>query len=297
MDIVLAWADYHGGRQISGCGARQGGVGVRLANKVAIITGAATGIGRTAAAMFAREGAKVVCCDINDAEGREAVHLANQAAKGGGTATYLSCDVGKAEEVQRTIRCALEKFGRLDVVYNNAGTHGPFTTCVETDEDEWDRVMRVNLKSVFLFSKYSIPELIKQPTSSLIHTSAVSALGSSSLGIFPPVHAYAGSVGGIISLSYALAARYGPKGLRSNVILPGFIRTPMHVDAQWAGATGLEGQILGGIPRQRLGEAEDVANLAVFLASDESSYITGATIPVDGGISVTFAMTLRQSEE
>jgi len=275
----------------------QGGIGVRLADKVAIITGAATGIGRVGAIMFAREGARVVCCDINDAEGRETVRLANQAAKGGGMAAYVSCDVRSAEDARRTIQHAVERFGRLDVVYNNAGVHGPFAACVETEVDDWDRVMQVNLRSVFLFSKYAIPELVKQPTSSMIHTASVSALGSSGLGIFPPVHAYAGSVGGVISFSYALAASYGPKGLRSNVILPGFIRTPMHVDAQWAGGPGLEAQILESIPRQRLGEAEDVANLAVFLASDESSYITGAAIPVDGGVSVTLAMALRHSEE
>lgn len=270
---------------------------MRLADKVAIVSGAATGIGRVGAAMFAREGAKVVCCDIDDVEARETVRLAGQAARGSGTAAYVTCDVGKSEDVRRAIQYAVERFGRLDVVYNNAGIHGPFAACVDIDEDDWDQVMRVNLKSVFLFSKYAIPELIKQPTSSLIHTSAVSALGSSSLGFFPPVHAYAGAVGGIVSFSYALAARYGPKGLRSNVILPGFIRTPMHVDAQCAGGLGLEAQILEGIPRQRLGEAEDVAALAVFLASDESSYITGTAIPVDGGISVTFAMALRHMDE
>lgn len=188
---------------------------------------------------------------------------------------------------------AIEKHGRLDVVYNNAGTHGPFAACVETDEEDWDHVMQVNLKGCFLFSKYAIPELLKQESSSLIHTASVSAFGSSGLGVFPPVHAYAASVGGIVSFSYALAARYGPQGLRSNVICPGFIRTPMHVDAQEARDFGLEARILEGVPTQRLGEAEDVANVAVFLASDESSYITGAAIPVDGGVSVTFAMAPR----
>jgi meso-butanediol dehydrogenase / (S,S)-butanediol dehydrogenase / diacetyl reductase len=270
---------------------------MRLAGKVAIVTGAATGIGRVATVMFAREGAKVLCCDINDAEGRETVRMAGQNAGNGGAACYLSCDVSQTDDVKRTIQYAIEKYGKLDVVYNNAGTHGPFAACTETEEEDWDRVMQVNLKSAFMFSKYAIPELVKQHTSSLIHTSSVSALGSSGMGVFPPVHAYAASVGGIVSFSYALAARYGPKGLRSNVILPGFIRTPMHTDAQWARGAGLEGQILLGIPRQRLGEAEDVANLAVFLASDESSYITGATIPVDGGISVTFATVPRQGDE
>lgn len=270
---------------------------MRLADKVAIVTGAATGIGRVGAIMFAREGAKVVCCDINDSEGRETIRLAGQAAGVGGAAAYVSCDVSKTDDVRRTIQYALDRFGRLDVVYNNAGTHGPFAACVETDEEDWDRVLQVNLKSVFLFSKYAIPELVKQPTSSLIHTSSVSALGSAGMGVFPPVHAYTASIGGIVSFSYALAARYGHEGLRSNVICPGFIRTPMHVDAQWARGFGLEAGILEGIPRQRLGEAEDVANLAVFLASDESSYITGATIPVDGGISVAFATGARRAEE
>jgi len=270
---------------------------MRLTDKVAIITGAATGIGRVAAVMFAREGAKVVCCDINDDEGRETVRLVGQTVGLRGAAAYISCNVSEGEEVQRVIQYAVEKYGKLDVVYNNAGTHGPFAACVDTDEADWDRVMQVNLKSVFLFSKYGIPELVKQPTSSLIHTSSVSALGSSGMGAFPPVHAYSASIGGIVSFSYALAARYGPQGLRSNVICPGFIRTPMHTDAQWARGFGLEAEILDGIPRQRLGEAEDVASLAVFLASDESSYITGATIPVDGGISVTFATAARHSEE
>jgi|WetSurMetagenome_2_1015567.scaffolds.fasta_scaffold05510_3 NAD(P)-dependent dehydrogenase (short-subunit alcohol dehydrogenase family) len=269
---------------------------MRLADKVAIITGAATGIGRTAAIMFAREGAKVICCDINDAEGRETVHMAGQTAGAGGAACYISCDVASAKDVQRTVQYAIEKHGRLDVVYNNAGTHGPFAACVETDEEDWDRVMQVNLKGCFLFSKYAIPELLKQESSSLIHTASVSAFGSSGLGVFPPVHAYAASVGGIVSFSYALAARYGPQGLRSNVICPGFIRTPMHVDAQESRDFGLEARILEGVPTQRLGEAEDVANVAVFLASDESSYITGAAIPVDGGISVTFAMAPRGTD-
>jgi NAD(P)-dependent dehydrogenase (short-subunit alcohol dehydrogenase family) len=205
--------------------------------------------------------------------------------------------VTKAADVRRAVDYAVERFGKVDVVYNNAGAHGPFAPCVETSEEDWDEVLRVNLKSVFLFSKYAIPELVKQPTSSLIHTSAVSALASSSMGAFPPVHAYTASVGGIVSFSHALAAYYGSQGLRSNVICPGFIRTPMHMDAQWARGVGLEAGILEAIPGRRLGEAEDVANLAVFLASDESSYITGASIPVDGGISVTFATRPRESLE
>lgn len=267
---------------------------VRLADKVAIITGAATGIGRVAAIMFAREGAKVLCCDVNDTEGRETIRLAGQAAGPGAAAAYVSCDVSNGDDVRRTVEYAVERFGKLDVVYNNAGIHGPFAACVETSEEEWDQVLRTNLKSVFLFSKYAIPELLKQPTSSVVHTSSVSAFGSSGMGVFPPVHAYVASIGGIVSFSYALAVYYGSKGLRSNVICPGFIRTPMHMAAQWEQGAGLEAGILEGIPRKRLGEAEDVANLAVFLASDESSYITGATIPVDGGISVTFATRPRE---
>lgn len=254
---------------------------MRLANKVAIITGAAGGMGRIAAELFASEGASVVVTDIVEQAGEETV---SGILDNGGKAIFVRTDVSKEEEVQRMVEKAAASFGHIDVLYNNAGimpsSDGSVTDISETT---WDRILDINLKSAFLCSKYTIPYMVKQGNGgSIINIASFVAF----MGCTVPQDAYTVSKGGLLSLTKSLAVQHGPQRIRCNAICPGPIETPL-LRALWTSEEARDLR-LNRIPLGRFGEAKDIVYMALYLASDESSWTTGAWLLVDGGISSNY---------
>jgi len=250
---------------------------MRLKNKVAIITGAGSGQGRAAAMIFSREGAKVIVSDWKPELGDETVTLVKRA---GGEAIFVRTDVSESADVQNLIRTTVSTFGRIDIIYNNAGVgfSSPLSMSdvINTPEADWDRVIAINLRSMYLTAKYGIPEMIKSGGGSIINTASIAALIGSEAA-----HAYTAAKGGMVALSRALAVEFGPKNIRVNCICPGAIDTPMI--APVVDPLKKSGQPFMTSPIRRLGTPEDIANCALYLASDESGFVTGATIVVDGG--------------
>ena len=252
----------------------------RLDGKVALITGGASGMGRIAAGFFAGEGAKVVLADVSDDAGRVAVE---EIAQAGGEAGYVHADVSKAADAQAMVRAAVERFGALNVLYNNAGIFPEADGSVtETDEDTWDRVMAINLKGVFLGCKYGIPEILASGGGSIINVASFVAL----MGAATPQIAYTASKGGVLSMTREIAVEFARKGIRANALCPGPIETPLL--AELLADPARRQRRLVHIPLGRFGQAEEIARAALFLASDESSFITGATFVVDGGITAAY---------
>ena len=247
---------------------------MRLEGKVAIITGAAAGIGRAASVMFAREGATVAVTDINDPAGQATVEEINSA---GGKARYWHCDVSRGNEVKSMIQDVRERFGSIDVLFNNAAYLKGFGSATETDDALWDIAIRTSLTGAFLCSKYSIPHMVEAGGGSIISTASVGGVVT-----FKGNAPYCTAKAGLIMLMKSIAADYGHQGIRANSIAPGAIDTQINdqykddleVQANW------ERKSLIGRP---LGRPEEVAAAAVFLASDESSFVTAAVLPVDGG--------------
>jgi NAD(P)-dependent dehydrogenase (short-subunit alcohol dehydrogenase family) len=251
----------------------------RLDGKVALITGAGRGMGREACTVFAAEGARVAAMDV-DPEGLAAT-AAVVADAGGDLATFVA-DVADEEQVRRAIAGAVERFGGLNVLYNNAGVlwRDRDLGVLETDGAVWDRVMGINLKGIVWVCKYGVPELIRAGGGAIVNVGSLSAL----LGDTVPQDAYSASKGAVIALTRSLAVQFAPQGVRANCIHPGFIDTPMQTvrtsDPAWVqGARAA-------IPLGRLGTPRDVVNAALFLASDDASYITGVELIVDGGTMV-----------
>jgi len=250
---------------------------MRLTNKIAIITGAGSGQGRAAALIFSREGAKIVVSDWKPELGEETVTLVQKA---GGEAIFVRADVSESADVQNLIRTTVSTFGRIDILYNNAGVgfSSPLSMSdiINTPEADWDRVIAINLRSMYLTAKYGVPEMIKSGGGSIINTASIAALIGSDAA-----HAYTAAKGGMVALSRALAVEFGPKNIRVNCICPGAIDTPMI--APVIEPLKKSGRSFMTSPIRRLGTPEDIANCALFLASEESSFVTGATIVVDGG--------------
>ena len=244
---------------------------MRLVDKVAIVTGAGSGIGRATANLFVKEGAKVVVADVKPSSGRETVE---EISKNGGTAVQVVVDVSRASEVRRMIKTCIDDFGKLDVLFNNAGIEGPGGLLWKIKENDWNRVMDVNLKSVFLGCRYAIPHM-KKTGGSIINTA--SELGLVGSADHP---AYSTSKGGVILLTRSLALQCAPYGIRVNSICPGATKTPMLIRS--VGEKGLR-EIARGIPLRRLGKPMDIAYAALYLASEESSYVTGSILVVNGG--------------
>lgn len=251
----------------------------RLADKVALITGGGSGMGREACVVFASEGARVAALDL-DAAGLEAT--ASLVREGGGDIETFVADVGAERQVSEAIGAAVGHFGALHILYNNAGVlwRDRDLGVLDTDEAVWDRVMAINLKGMVWVCKYGVPELIRAGGGAIVNVGSVSAL----LGDTVPQDAYSASKGAVISLTRSLAVQFASQGVRANCIHPGFVETPMQTvrtsDAAW-----VEGA-RAAIPLGRLGTPRDVVNAALFLASDEASYITGIELIVDGGTMV-----------
>jgi len=250
---------------------------MRLENKVALITGAAMGQGRSACLIFAREGAKIVALDIDEAAGKETVKRVKER---GGKAVYCHCDVAVEKQVEKAVVDGVKAFGKLNILYNNAGVlwRDKDFEVTRTTEESWDRVMNINLKGAVWVCKYGVPELIKAGGGSIINIASVSAL----LGFTTAQDAYTCSKGALVSLTRSLAIVYAKYKIRANTIHPGAIDTPMQ--KEWDDET--RKAIAEWVPLGRMGKPEDIANCALFLASDESTYVTGAEIIVDGGIMV-----------
>ena len=251
----------------------------RLDDKVAIITGSGSGQGQAAATLFAAEGAKIVVSDVNDGGG-EATAAAIAAA--GGTAVYHHADVSNAGDVEALVARATSEFGRLDVLYNNAAIwsgRGIDNFVTELDEENWDRIVDVNLKGIFLCCKHGIPALIAAGGGSVINTSSVAGI----MGSRNASHAYSASKGGVVSLTRAMAMGYARDNVRVNVICPGGVDTPMI--ASMMDTEQRAERFAASHPLGRMGTPEDIAYCALYLASDESSWVTGTVFPVDGGYS------------
>lgn len=253
---------------------------MRLADKVAIITGAAGGMGKLAAEVFAREGASVVVTDIAAKEGEEAARVIRDA---GGKAIFVRANAANEDEVEHMVNAAVDAFGRVDILYNNAGIMPEEDGSVtDVSEATWDKVMDVNLKSAFLCSKYTIPHMVKQGKGSIINIASFVAF----MGCTVPQDAYTASKGGMLSLTKSFAVQYGKNGIRCNAICPGPIETPL-LRYLWTSEEARNLR-LNRIPLGRFGEAKDIVYMALYLASDESSWTTGAWLIVDGGISSNY---------
>jgi len=254
---------------------------MRLADKTVLITGAGSGMGRLAAQVFAREGARIVAVDLVEDALRETVARLRRGE--GGRIVAVPADVSAAADVERAVAEGVRAFGGLNVLYNNAGIFPDEDgSIVDMDESVYQRVLDVNLKGVALCCKYGIPRLIEAGGGSVINVASFVAL----VGCTVPQDAYTASKGAVISLTRSLAVQYGRQGVRANAICPGPILTPMLESLFPNEEERLKR--LNRIPLGRFGRPEDVVNAALYLASDESSWTTGTTFVVDGGISVNY---------
>jgi NAD(P)-dependent dehydrogenase (short-subunit alcohol dehydrogenase family) len=253
---------------------------MRLDGKVALITGAGSGIGRESALLFAREGAKIVAADVNDAAGTAVVAEIEAA---GGAAVYVHADVSKAADAEGMVRAAQESYGNLDVLFNNAGImHSDDDNAITTEESVWDLTMNINLKGVFLGCKYGIPALRRAGGGSIINVASFVAL----MGAATPQLAYTASKGGVLAMTRELAVIHARENIRVNAICPGPLRTELLM--KFLNTEAKKQRRLVHIPMGRFGEAIEIAKSALFLASDESSFTTGATFTVDGGITAAY---------
>jgi len=249
----------------------------QMENKVALVTGGASGIGRATALAFAREGAKVVVVnDVNVAGGEETAKFIKKA---GGESIFVKCDVSKAVEVERMIKKAVEAFGRLDFAFNNSGISGDFVMTADCTEENWDNVININLKGVWLCMKYEIPQMLKQGGGAIVNTSSAAGLIGTPTG-----QAYCASKHGVVGLTKSAALEYVKSGIRINVVCPGSVRTSM-TEELFARQPGIEEFIKQSLcPMGRIADPREVAEVVVWLCSEAASFITGVALPVDGGV-------------
>ena len=254
---------------------------MRLSGKVSIITGAGGGMGRVAALRFAAEGSRVVVADTHKASAEETVR---QILAAGGEATAITVDVSVEADAKAMVDCAIEKFGRLDVLYNNAGIMPQADhSVVDTPIEIWDQVMAVNVRGIYLACKYAIPAMLENHSGSIINISSFVAV----LGCSVPQDAYTASKGAILALTRSLAVQFAPGGIRTNAILPGPVETPLLLD--WLVKDEQAKNIrLARNPSGRFGKPDEIVSMAVYLASDESAWTNGASLVIDGGISVNY---------
>jgi NAD(P)-dependent dehydrogenase (short-subunit alcohol dehydrogenase family) len=252
----------------------------RLEGKVALITGAGSGMGRAAAELFAREGARVVITDVVDDAGNAAVAGVRAA---GGDATYVRADVSSWSDCVAMVQCATDSYGALHVLYNNAGIFPADDGGVlDTPESTWQKVMEINLKGVWLGCKAGIPAMIASGGGSIVNVASFVAL----VGAATAQIAYTASKGGVLSMTREIAVEYARRGIRANALCPGPIQTPLLEELLSDPARRARRMVH--IPMGRLGRAEELARAALFLASDDASFMTGASLVVDGGITAAY---------
>ena len=257
---------------------------MRLENKTALITGASSGIGRETALLFAREGARLIIADINETGGQETADMVNA---NGGQAFFIKSDVSKAADNEAMVALAEEKFGKLDVLFLNAGImHSNDDNAMTTEENIWDLTMNINAKGVFLGCKYGIPALKRAGGGSVITTASFVAV----LGAATPQVAYTASKGAVLALTRELAVIHARENIRVNALCPGPLRTELLM--KFLDTEEKKQRRLVHIPMGRFGEAREMAAAALFLASDESSFVTGTDFLVDGGITSAYVTPL-----
>jgi NAD(P)-dependent dehydrogenase (short-subunit alcohol dehydrogenase family) len=244
--------------------------------KVALVTGGATGIGRAAVLRYTEEGAKVVVADVNVDEGRQTIELAQQA---GGEGLFIDADMTSSADIENMVSRTVSEFGRLDVAFNNAGTPGGFTNVVDCSEEEWDRVMSLNLKSIFLCMKHEIPAMIAAGGGAIVNTASATVNAPSRR-----MASYVASKHGVVGLTRSAAKDFADQNIRVNVLLPGKTLTPML--QQGAAAHDKSVQEFLHAPMRRHGKPEEQADVVIWLSSDQASFVTGESIAVDGGSSL-----------
>jgi len=251
---------------------------MRLRGKVAIITGAGSGLGRAAALLFAKEGANVVVTAPRERDGEQTVKSIREA---GGDAILARVDVTRASDLENAVKAVADKYGKLDIMLNNAGTPGPGKLIADITEEEWNRVISVNLTGVFLGTKYAIPEMLKSGGGVIINVSSVAALSPRRYA-----GAYSAAKAGVIQLTRTTALEYARKNIRVNCILPGPIDTPFFskvADGDPEKIAIFKEMVRNEVPLGRFAQPKEIAQVALFLASDEAAYITGAAFAADGG--------------
>jgi NAD(P)-dependent dehydrogenase (short-subunit alcohol dehydrogenase family) len=247
----------------------------RVSGKVALITGGGSGIGRATAIVFAREGAKVVIADYNREGGEQTVKTIKAA---GGEASFIEANVAVAQQVEAMVAKTVDTYGRLDCAFNNAGIEGQIgANIAECTEENWGRIIAINLTGVFLCMKYELPQMLKQGGGSIVNTASVAGL----VGL-PGGTAYVASKHGVAGLTKSGALEYAKSGIRINAVCPGFIRTAMTERVMDGGSISEEAMIAAE-PLGRIGKPEEIANVVLFLCSDDASFVTGIPFPIDGG--------------
>jgi NAD(P)-dependent dehydrogenase (short-subunit alcohol dehydrogenase family) len=247
----------------------------RVAGKVALITGGGSGIGRATAIVFGREGAKVAVADYNRAGGEETVRMIKNA---GGEGFFVEANVAIAKQAEAMVAKTVETYGRLDCAFNNAGIEGQMGgNLADCSEENWGRIISINLTGVFLCMKYEIPQMLKSGGGSIVNTASAAGL----IGL-PGGTAYVASKHGVAGLTKSAALEYAKSGIRINAVCPGFIRTAM-VERVIDGGSISEDAMIAAEPIGRIGKPEEIANVVLFLSSDDASFVTGLPMPVDGG--------------
>jgi len=252
----------------------EGGKMNGLVGKIALVTGGSSGIGRSAALAFAREGAKVTIGDVQVEAGQETVQMIREV---GGQAVFVQADVSKASDVEALINKTVEVYGRLDCAYNNAGVEAKYGFTVKSTEEDWDRVLGINLKGVWLCMKYEISQMLEQGGGAIVNTASIAGL----VGM-PGTSAYVASKHGVVGLTKTAALEYAKAGIRINAVCPGTTRTPL-AERFIAGDPRAEEQMNAMQPVGRMGRPEEIAEAVVWLCSDAASFVTGHAMVVDGG--------------
>jgi len=245
----------------------------KLSGKVALVTGGGSGIGRATAVAFSREGAKVVVADVIVPGGEETVRMIKQS---GGEAVFVKTDVSKASDVEALVNKAVSTYGRLDCAANNAGINGQTQSLTDCTEDNWDKVIGIDLKGVWLCMKYEIPQMLKHGGGAIVNTSSIAGL------VVAGAAPYTSAKHGVVGLTKVAAAEYGTQGIRVNAVSPGVIHTPM-TDPLLKEMPDVINMMKMATPMARIGQPEEIANTIVWLCTSEAFFITGVVVPVDGG--------------